>query len=332
MGKKQAGLKTSSYRALQIIQKSRRFYYASIPVDELFPYCFVARREANPIEGFQRSLNESRADDIARYLSSGMGSIPSNIVLSAQSVANLAYDKRAGSISFTAAPNAFLVLDGQHRLWGYQKCPIRHRVPVSIYHGLTRAIEAKLFIDINTNQRGVPAALLLDIKQIAEMESHKEKILRNLFDRLQEDSQSPLAGKLSAIKSLAGRISRVTFNRAVDHALSGGVLMDADAEDRYRLIVNYLNAFDAELEDKGLLVRSAYFEAIFDVFDEAVRSSIQLHKNAKKESLQKIVRPLAKINFSGFGSPGRSLPKKGAIVSEMQKALRQNVPLSSDML
>jgi DNA sulfur modification protein DndB len=188
----------ASYRALLIAQNNRRFFFSTIPVDQLFPYCFVARRDEDPLKGFQRTLSEPRAEDISRYLSVGTGSIPSNIVLSAQPVAELKYRSTAGSISFSPVPSAFLVLDGQHRMWGYHKCPIRHRVPVAIYSGLTRAEEARLFIDINTTQRGVPAALLLDIKQIAEMESHKEQLLRELFDRLHEDSRSPLAGKLSA--------------------------------------------------------------------------------------------------------------------------------------
>ncbi len=325
-----SSLKTASYRALLITQNGRRFFFSTIPVDELFPYCFVARRDEDPRAGFQRALNESRAEDISQYLSVGTGSIPSNIVLSAQSVADLKYSARAGSISFTPATRAFLVLDGQHRLWGYDKCSIRHRVPVAIYSGLTRAVEAKLFIDINTTQRGVPAALLLDIKQIAEIESNKEQLLREFFDKLQEDPRSPLAGKLSAAKSLTGRISRVTFNRAVSGALTSGVLVDTEPAFRYRLIINYLNAFDAELSDKRLLVRSAYFESLFEVLDEVARSSLALYKDVKKESLQKVIRPLARLNFTG--ASGRMLPTKKAIVSSMQTALRQNVALSEDML
>jgi len=323
--------KAASYRALLISQNGRRFYFATIPVEELFPWCFVARRDEDPLAGFQRALNESRADDISKYLSQGTGSIPSNIVLSAQANAHLKYTARAGSISFTPLPGSFLVLDGQHRLWGYHKCPIKHRVPVAIYSGLTRAEEAKLFIDINTTQRGVPAALLLDIKQIAEIESQKEQLLREYFDRLNSDPKSPVVGKLSAAKSLTGRISRVTFNRAVSSALSGGVLLGADADFRYRLILNYLNPFDAELSDKRLLVRSAYFEAVMEVLDEVVRSTIAIHSNAKQESLQKTIRPLARLNFSS-GAGGRALPTKKAIVSSLQATLRQSVSLSEDML
>jgi hypothetical protein len=55
-----------------------------------------------------------------------------------------------------------------------QKFPVKHRVLVAKYEGLSRAEETKLFIDINTNQRGAPAALLLDIKQLDQIKTAKE--------------------------------------------------------------------------------------------------------------------------------------------------------------
>lgn len=320
----------ASYPALLITQNRRRFFFSTIPVDELFPSCFVSRRDEDSVGGFQRVLNEARADDIAAYLAAGTGSIPSNIVLSAQPVAKFSYSSRSKAISFDRAEKAFLVLDGQHRLWGYQKCAIRHRVPVAIYDGLTRAEEAKLFIDINTTQRGVPAALLLDIKQLAEIETVREQTLRSLFDHLHSDPKSPLAGKLSKAKSLAGRISRVTFNRALAPALESGVFLDTEPELRSQLLLNYLRAFDAALGEKKYLVRSAFFEAIFEVLDEIVRTAVTIHGNAKQESLQAVIAPLARLDFTGVGS--RQLLGKKEIVALIRATLRKSSPISGDML
>ena len=44
-------------------------------------------------------------------------------------------------LSFKRVPSAFVILDGQHRMWGYQMCAARHRIPVAIYEGLSRADE-----------------------------------------------------------------------------------------------------------------------------------------------------------------------------------------------
>jgi DGQHR domain-containing protein len=316
-----------SYPALLLTQNKHRFYFGTVPVDDLFPLCFVARREEDPQQGFQRALSEPRADDISRYLSAGNGSIPTNVVLSAQVEANLQYNPRSKTISFTRVPRAFLVLDGQHRLWGYSKCPNKHRVPVAIYEGLSRAEEAKLFIDINTNQRGVPAALLLDIKQLAEMETSKESLLRSIFDKLQADSQSAVHGKLSPARSAPNRISRVTFNRAIAAALNSEVVRSLKVDDTYKLIRNYINAFEAELPEKGSLVKANYFEAIFEMFDEVVRGTMVSHENLKQASLQETIRPITKLDFSGRGK----LTKK-AYTELMQAAFRRSVAVSAEML
>lgn len=322
--------KGTTYPALLLKQNKRRFFFTTIPVDDLFPSCFVASRDEDPLSGFQRALNESRANDIADYLADGSGSIPSNIVLSAQSNAEFEYESRAKTISFQRKPSAFLVLDGQHRLWGYHKCSVRHRVPVAIYDKLSRADEAKLFIDINTTQRGVPAALLLDIKELANIESAHDHTLRNIFDKLNSDAQSPLVGRLSNAKSLPNRISRVTFNRALTPVLKSGFALEATHEDRYRLILNYLNALDAEIPNKNLLVKSAYFEAIFGVFDEVIQNSIGTFRNAKQKSIQKTIQPFARLNY--FSSGGRTLLNKKDIESLMRTALRKNLSISTEML
>ena len=318
-----------SYPALLITQNEQRFYFTTIPVEDLFPYCFVSRRKEDPTQGFQRTLNEDRSDDIAKYLAVGDGSIPTNVVLSAQKDAEFTYTSVTKSINFKRIATAFMVLDGQHRLWGYQKCKVRHRVPVAIYSGLSRAKEAQLFIDINTNQRGVSASLLLDIKQVAQTETGREQTLRGLFDRLSAAADSPLMGRLSASQSQSGKISRVTFNRSVGLALSSGILQDVSPDDQYKAILNYLKALERELEDVRILVRSAYFEAIFEVFDEVVRLAISQHENAKLESLQKVIKPIAKINFESHAG---GFPNKKGIASAMQVALRKSSPLSPSML
>jgi DGQHR domain-containing protein len=318
-----------AYPALLLAQNDHRFYFATIPIEDLFPCCFVARRDEDPAAGFQRALSEPRADDIAKYLASGTGSIPSNIVLSAQSNAQFKYDRRTKSISFARVPKAFLVLDGQHRLWGYQKCTTRHRVPAAIYEKLSRAEEAKLFVDINTTQRGVPAALLLDIKQVAQIENDREQTLRRLFDRLNRDSGSPMVGLLSPNKSIAGKISRVTFNKAVGPTLTSGVMMDANEEDKYKLLRNYLVAGEAIFDD-GLILRSAFFEAYMAIFDEVVRAAISTKGSAKPNAIGAVLAPLSAVNYQGTG--GRTLRNKGDILAAMTVTLRKTVTLSGEML
>jgi DNA sulfur modification protein DndB len=312
-------------------QNNHRFFLTSIPVSDLFPHCFVSSRSEDNISGFQRQLSRPRAEDIAKYLGKGAGSIPTNVVISAQPDAHLSYNRGSKSVKYSRVDKAFLVLDGQHRLWGYELCREKfskdHRVPVSIYENLSRAEEAKLFIDINTKQVGVPAALLLDIQHLAQMENNRDRILRELFDGIRKTPTLRISGLLSPAKSVAGKISRVTFNRAVGQALDSSVLQGLDDKKRLSLLVNYFESFESMMEDITLLTRSAFLEAIFDVFEQAVRQSLLSYKNAKSSSLAKVIGPIA-----SYAYPPATLRSVGEVKKVVRAALAGSVSIAANML
>ncbi len=320
-----------SYPCLTMTQNQHRFFLTSIPVSDLFSHCFVSSRNEDNLNGFQRQLSKPRADDIAQYLNQGSGSIPTTIVLSAQEDGQLSYNSRSKTITFARMDKAFLVLDGQHRLWGYQICleqfKKNHRVPLSIYENLSRAEETRLFIDINTKQVGVPAALLLDIKQLAQIESERDSILRELFDGVRKTPKLAFSAQLSPSKSVVGKVSRVTFNRAVGQALDSSVLQGLDKGKRLVLISNYIEAFENVLDDQKLLTRSAFLEAIFDVFEQAVRQSLLSYKNAKTESIEKVIRPIAKYSYADS-----TLRSVGQVKKAVRSALAGSITITPGML
>jgi DGQHR domain-containing protein len=127
----------ASFTASLLIQTRHRFYTLSMPSDVLAETCMVEPRYENPAEGFQRALDLKRAQDIAAYIDSNLGTIPSSIVLSAQPEANLQYNRPNRTLSFDLNPRSFLILDGQHRAYGFRLAESRIRVPVVIYNGLT---------------------------------------------------------------------------------------------------------------------------------------------------------------------------------------------------
>jgi len=186
-----------------------------MPSDVLARTCFVTTRDKDPKKGVQRLLDGDRAQQIAEYIDNGFGTIPSSIVLSAQPEAGLKVIGGGKTIEFLDAQKAFLVLDGQHRVYGFSLAKTALRVPVVIYNGLSRQDETRLFIDINTKQRPVPNELLLDIKRLADYETDQERLLSSVFDHFAERSDSPLLGLMSPATRSKGKVSRVTFNVAV---------------------------------------------------------------------------------------------------------------------
>jgi DGQHR domain-containing protein len=243
-----------------------------MPSEVLAQTCFVTTREEDPIAGFQRVLDKARAQQIADYIDSGLGTIPSSIVLSAQPDAELKVVGRGKTLEFNDAKKAFLVLDGQHRVYGFSLAKTSLRVPVVVYNGLSRTDESRLFIDINTKQRPVPNELLLDIKRLAEYENDTEQILREIYDLFASNTDSPLFNLLSPSAKTVGKISRVTFNAAVKPLVP--VFSESDPQKAYSAISAYLHAFltsATEAKLKPNITNPIVFRAVVSVFPEVAQ-------------------------------------------------------------
>jgi DGQHR domain-containing protein len=228
-------------------QGEHRFYSFTMPSDVLAETCFVVNRDEDPIEGFQRELDKKRASEIANYIDSGLGTIPSSIVLSAQENSGFIYDSKKKSVSFDKITKAFLIIDGQHRVYGFKLAKTALRIPVVVYESLSKRDESRLFIDINSKQKGVPTELLLDIKRMAEYENDTEQYLRDLFDIFLNENDSALYNRLSASKRVKGKITRSVFNTAVKPLVK--VFGNKSPDEIYEIFNSYLVAFN-----EGVLV------------------------------------------------------------------------------
>ncbi|MFM5750493.1 DGQHR domain-containing protein [Aeromonas veronii] len=213
-----------SFSASLITQGKHKFYSLTMPIEVIAECCSPNPRAEDPIDGFQRTLDESRAEQIANYIQSG-GVIPSSIILSAQESSDFEYLSKKKTIGFNVDPGSFLIIDGQHRVFGFKKLAERGfndskiRVPVIIFSDLSPVDEARIFIDVNTQQRPVPKELLLDIKKLAETENAEESLLDYIFTYFEETSTSCLYGKLSRFEKKKNKLSKVTFYDAFKQLL-----------------------------------------------------------------------------------------------------------------
>jgi DGQHR domain-containing protein len=310
-----------------VTQGKHRFYTLTMPSEVLAATCTVDTREENPIEGFQRVLDEKRAQEIADYIDNGFGTIPTAIVLSAQPRAKLEYNRSRRSISFNVVAGAFLILDGQHRVFGFSKAETNLRVPVVIYNDLKRKDETRLFMDINTKQRPVPNELLLDIKRLAETETDQEEFLRGLFDRFNSDSASPLAGLLSPSKKQAGKLSRVSFNAALK--LVFPTLGDAGEEKAYAVLSAYLSACMNGLrkrKQQKLIANPTLFRAIFMLFPSVAVRVSDKYGDYTIDNFDAVLDPVfSSVKSSKLSSPGSS---PAALCDTMKVHMTQNFTIA----
>ncbi|KWV16749.1 DGQHR domain-containing protein [Xanthomonas translucens] len=260
-------MEKARYSVSHITQGSHKFYTLTIPSDVLAKCCFVTTRDEDPAEGFQRVLDKRRAEEIAKYIDTGLGTIPSSIVLSAQPEAELQIIGKGKTAEFNVSPKSFLVLDGQHRVYGFSLAKSEMRVPVVIYNGLSRRDETRLFIDINSKQKGVPNELLLDIKSLAGYENDNEERLRELFDQMQDEPGSRLYGLLTPAAKAKYKISRVTFNSAIKPLLP--MFEGKSSDEIYEtlnsyLVATYFGMKSLDCEDQ--LTNTTVFKAISAFF------------------------------------------------------------------
>jgi DGQHR domain-containing protein len=294
--------------ALLVTQGKHRFFSTVLPSDVLAATCAAETRQENPIDGFQRLLDKRRAKEIADYIDSGFGSAPSAIILSAQPAAELQYDGSSRMLRFRKTARSFLIIDGQHRVFGFNLAKRCVNVPVVIYNRLTRAQECQLFMDINTKQRPVPPELLLDIRRLSESETEAEALLHNVFDLFCSRDDSALYGLLSPSERRKGMISRVTFNAALKAI--DGTFIEAGAEDVYKVLNPYLHACMAGLkahEVEGNIINPALFKALLLLFpDIAERVSERFNGAFSVANFEAISQPF----FQRLKK--NELPKAGA--------------------
>ncbi len=277
-----------------IRQGRHKFYTLSIPSDVLAKTTFVTSRNEDPKEGFQRTLDKKRAQEIADYVDSGLGTIPSSIILSAQPDANLKLIGGGKTLEFEAAEKAFLILDGQHRVYGFSLAKTSLRIPVVIYNNLTRVEETRLFIDINTKQKPVPNELLLDIKKLAEYETDDQRFKGDIFDLFSDQNDSALAGLMSPSTRARGKISRTTFYSALTNLTP--LLSSNDPSEVYTIINQYLSAVTilfTKLKIEDHIVSPNLFKALMNLFPETARRVKNKYGKYSIDGFLEILTPMA---------------------------------------
>lgn len=312
---------------VRVPQNDHVMYVGAIRASELFPLCVVTPYE--PTEdsaggGFQRVLDPKRAKSLAEYVTKWRMSIPGGLVLFATEDAGLRYDAATLRLTWNKAPRVLIGGDGQHRLYGFHiaasEMNTDHMVIVTIYEPIAEVMQARLFDDINDKQVGLPSSLRLRIKELAGSETAKETAIRELFDRLSGDPQSPLYGRTSLTRTVAGKLASIAFARAIGPVLRDKTWSGMADELRYKVLFNFLAVWSKALgrERAGDLVRSGYFAAMCDVFPDVLARVTAAKGHLQAKDFAPVVAPLAAL------APmlnGRALPK-GIMAERLRASLR----------
>lgn len=291
------------FRAFDLSRANTGFYLTAIDASTLFHLARVERVGSNPEEGFQRQLDTPRAKRISKYLESRV--IPGSIILSAQDdLFQPIFDASSNELSLSDEPGSLLVIDGQHRLYGSymatQNGVANLVLPVCILTNLTLIDEVQYFIDINSTAKGVPKTLRIELTKFLVEQDSIDDIRLKLFRDLNSESDSILCGKLSAEQRGPGYLSHVPFEIAINKALNSDRMKDLDYEKKKALIKNYLSGLYNNLLEENTpqkITQSAFFQAIFRVFDRVCETALLFRSNYKAETFEYVFEALHRINF-----------------------------------
>lgn len=105
---------------------------------------------------------------------------------------------------------------------------------------------------------------------------------------------------MSAEQKGPGYLSHVPFEIAINKVLATERMKDLDYDKKMTLLKNYLAGVYENLEEMDAtnkISQSAFFQAIFRVFEKVCENTYFYKRNFKKESFSFTFEALQKINF-----------------------------------
>jgi DGQHR domain-containing protein len=259
-----------TFPIISMQQGKLKMYAFVAPSEVLRSICTVSRRVEDAEKGYQRHLKESRLRQIARYVDEKHGVIPNNIIIDCYDP-SVIIDEVKSTITFPGDKKTAWVIDGQHRLFGFEFARTQYPLLVVAFLQLDLKQEVGVFVTINTEQKRLPSSLALDLLGITgNSDEDITTRCRELVAKLNEEEDSPWYGSVNMTGEGVGYIALVNFVRKVKPLVSpNGVLHSYSFQQQCGALANYWSAIKAVYADqwgKSLLTKTLGFGALMNLF------------------------------------------------------------------
>lgn len=189
-------------------------YTFAISPEYLLKISYISHRakgKTSDVNAYQRMIKKSRLRNIRTYISED-GIFPTNIVLNIDSK-YVQFDRAKqegdpgatvfGWLQLRPAYKVAWVIDGQHRLFAYSGHPRASSSVLSViaFSGLPPSEQARLFVDINAEQRRVKQNLLYELDaelhwNAEDPEQRSRAVISKAVQVLDSDLDSPFRGRI----------------------------------------------------------------------------------------------------------------------------------------
>lgn len=235
--------------------------------------------------GYQRILNQTRANRLSRHLAEGFASgyanLPTTIFLATDK--EISFNKDTNRMVFeTDEVCPFRVVDGQHRIAGLIKSAEQNKslrdfkLPATIATSLDDTHQMYHFYIVNTTQQAVETALQQQItSRFTDMQGVKDlpylphwleaRILRGtdaqslkLAEYLNDSAESPLHDRIQMANdpNNKGKVIKqasivTTFKENIFTGTNPIAIREVDSDKRNKIVLNYFQAIDSIFVEDG---------------------------------------------------------------------------------
>jgi DGQHR domain-containing protein len=154
----------------------------------------VRDERTNP-NGYQRYRDEARCRRIAEFINKPTSALPGSILFNLRGSATFVSDSEQGSHGTLLIPNkkgSAWIVDGQHRIGGFEYTKRQFMLPVVFFKNLPRRQEMINFSIINDTQKGINTSLTLSLLgELRENLADWKIQAHDIVCRLNRDPDSP---------------------------------------------------------------------------------------------------------------------------------------------
>ncbi|MFS0819197.1 DGQHR domain-containing protein [Lysinibacillus sp. 1P01SD] len=151
-------MKTLEIKVEKVTQPIGEFYIAQIDSEILYSMAKadimrISNKADTIYEGIQRELDLRKVDKIKKYLQSNDATFPNSIILNLNKESLL--ELKESTLKIKVDKESFSIIDGQHRLAGLKGYNGKFSLSCSIFIGLDKSEQSRIFVTINSEQTKV---------------------------------------------------------------------------------------------------------------------------------------------------------------------------------
>lgn len=280
---------------IEVEQPIGTFLVAKVKASELLKISYrdvrTFNKDLSKYTGTQRTLKPNKLKSIKEFIETRDATFPNTIIGTLSDASLYRYENGVLKIVISDDINekAFQIIDGQHRLWGFENSPIAKDFDLLVTFFLNADVEdqAYIFSIINTTQTKLEPSLVSDLAELSRITTPENcvhsiaKVFNNREDSPWYNSIKMLGKK--DITSSNGIISQYSFNKSIlkyiyknsDTTAIRNILIDNknDRKNLAKIRVDeneyiFWKFYKNSEEDKIYKILEEYFNAIKGSFED----------------------------------------------------------------